>query len=208
MAYLPKYQIFKITASLLSSILKRKVSNLKLDNNTILEKDLLDDKIGILDIRAKIDNIINCNIEMQIVDRKNIENRLLFYWSKIYNTSIKSGQDYDKLEKCIVILISDYELKSLTEIKKFMTKWNLREENYSDFVLTDVIEIYIIELPKFEKYQEIHNSDLNTWLKFINNPEVVNMKDANPEVNKAKKVLEDISNDSRERYLAELREKS
>lgn len=75
----------EITASLISSILKRKVTNIKLDNNTILEKDLLDDKIGILDIRAKIDDVINCNIEMQIVDTKNIENRLLFYWSKMYN---------------------------------------------------------------------------------------------------------------------------
>lgn len=88
-----------------------------------------------------------------------------------------------------------------------MTKWNLREEDYYNFVLTDMIEIYIIELPKFEKYQEICDSDLNVWLKFMNNPEVVNMEDSNLEVNKAKEVLEDISNDARERYLAELREK-
>lgn len=144
---------------------------------------------------------------MQIIDRKNIEKRLLFYWGKMYNMSITSGKDYDKLEKCIVILISDYELKSLNEIKKYMTKWNLREEDYSNFVLTDVLEIYIIELPKFEKYQENSNSELDIWLKFMNNPEVLDMKEASPEVNKAKEVLEEISNDERERYLAELREK-
>ena len=34
---------------------------------------MLDDKVGTLDIRVKIENKINCNIEMQIVDRKNIE---------------------------------------------------------------------------------------------------------------------------------------
>lgn len=74
-------------------------------------------------------------------------------------------------------------------------------------MLTDVLEIYIIELPKFEKYQEHSNSELDIWLKFMNNPEVLDMKDASPEVNKAKEVLEEISNDERERYLAELREK-
>ena len=52
----------EITTSLISSILRRPVSNLKLDSTPILEKDLLDDKVGILDIKAKIDNSINCNI--------------------------------------------------------------------------------------------------------------------------------------------------
>lgn len=70
------------------------------------------------------------------------------------------------------------------------------------------MEIYIIELPKFDKYKkEIVNDDLNLWVKFINNPEVIDMENANKEINEAKKVLEEISNDKRERYLAELREK-
>ena len=191
----------------ISSILKRKVTNIKLDNNTILERDLLDDKICILDIRTKIDNIINCNIEMQIVDRKDIEKRLLFYWIKLYSLNIKSGQDYENLEKCIAILILDYNLKSLNEIDKYLTKWSIREENFSHIVLTDVMEIYIIELPKFNKFQADTDSKLNSWLKFINNPRMVNMDKSNIELNRAKKVLEEISNDKRERYLAELREK-
>ena len=46
---------------------------------------MLDDKVGILDIKAKIDNHINCDIEMQIVDKKNIEKRILFYCGKVLN---------------------------------------------------------------------------------------------------------------------------
>ena len=169
---------------------------------------MLDEKVGILDIKAKIDNSINCDIEMQIVDRKNIEKRLLFYWSKMYKATIKSGNDYDRLEKGIVILITDYELDSLKEIEKYVTKWNIREEDYQKIVLTDVMEIYIIELPKFEKYKnKTINDELNLWMKFINNPGVINMNDANKEIKQAKKVLEEISSDERERYLAELREK-
>lgn len=195
-----------ITASLLSSILKTGISNLELDSNPILEKDLLDDKVGILDIKAKLDNNINCNIEMQVVDKKNIEKRILYYWSKMYNKSISAGEDYGKLEKSIAILITDYELKSLKEIKKYITKWNIREEEYQKIILTDVMEIYIIELPKFERYKEKADNKLNSWVRFIENPEVVNMEE-NKEIVKAKKVLEEISQDEHERYLAELRQK-
>ena len=198
-----------ITASLISSIVKKQITNVKLDNNTILEKDLFDDKVGILDIRAKIDNNINCNIEMQLIDKKNIEKRILFYWSKMYSSSIKAGKDYDDLEKTIVILISDYELDSLKKIPKYQTKWQIREEEYHQIILTDVMELYIIETSKFMKYSEKNENndkEKNLWLKFIENPEVVKMSE-NAEIQKAQRELEKISNDEHERYLAELREK-
>ena len=67
----------------------------------------MDDKVGILDIKAKINDIINCDIEMQVVDRQNIAERILFYWSGEYKRSIKSGEDYEKLEKTLAILITD-----------------------------------------------------------------------------------------------------
>ena len=37
---------------------------------------------------------------MQVVDKKNVEKRILYYWSKIYTQGIKESQDYEKLEKC------------------------------------------------------------------------------------------------------------
>ena len=70
------------------------------------------------------------------------------------------------------------------------------------------MELYIIELPKFEKYKErTENKTLNSWVKFIENPEVIDMGEANEKIKKSKEVLEEISSDERERYLAELREK-
>ena len=124
----------------------------------------------------------------------------------MFSRSVKSGNDYSELEKTIVILISDYELESLKKIPKYSTKWQIREEKYSQIVLTDVLELYIIELPKFIKYKENKRKQMNSWLKFIENPEVVKMSE-NMEINKAKEELEKISSDEHERYLAELREK-
>lgn len=97
-------------------------------------------------------------------------------------------------------------MKMQKKIEKYITKWNIREEEYQKIILTDVMEIYIIELPKFEKYKKKANNKLNSWVKFIENPEVVDMSE-NKEVCKAKRVLEEISQDEHERYLAELRQK-
>ena len=197
-----------ITANLVSAILKKKITNLELDKKTILDKDFSDDKIGILDIRATIDDKINCNIEMQVTDYKDIEKRILFYWSKMYSQSIKSGEQYNELEKNIVILITDYEIETLKEIPKYITKWNIREEEYSKIILTDTLEICIIELAKFNKdVKKENNIDLNRWIEFIRNPGGIGMDEKNKAIKEAKEVLEEISQDEHERYLAELREK-
>lgn len=121
----------------------------------------------------------------------------------MYVQSINAGTDYIDLEKSIAILISDYEIESLKEIKKYVSKWNLREEDYGNLILTDAIEIYIIELFKFEKY--MNDTALSDWIKFIINPKVIDM--SNEEVKKAKKVLDELSQNEHERRLAELREK-
>ena len=144
---------------------------------------------------------------MQVVDHKNIEKRILFYCAKLFTSSLKSGYDYSTLEKSISILITNYELENQKDIKKYITKWNLREETYPMHILTDTMEIYIIELKKFKKFKDNSNyKQLNSWIKFIeSSEEEIDM--SNKEIVKAKKVLEEISQDEHERYLAELREK-
>ena len=199
-----------ITKDFLDSILlDEKITNVKLDNSPILEKDLLDDKIGIIDINAQINNEISCDIELQIVDKKNIEKRALYYWSKLFTKNIKEGDDYSKLKKAVVILILDYNLSSIVDIPKYITKWNFREEDFPKKILTPVAEIYIIELDKFKKYQQ--NSKykaLNSWIKFIESPGDIDMNtEKNVAIKEAKKELEKISSDEHEEYLAHLRQK-
>lgn len=190
---------------LLNCILKEPVSNIVLDCNSIVERELFDDKIGILDIRAKLNNSIDCNIEMQVVDKKNVEKRILYYLSRMYSKGIKKGKDYVEANKCIAILFTDFEIKNLENIKKYITRWNFREEEYKDIILTDVMEIYIIELPKVQKYSV--NDKLDTWVNFIIKLGDIDMSKADEPIKKAKEVLEEISMDEHERYLADLREK-
>lgn len=164
-----------------------------------------------------MNNDIDCDIEMQVVDQKNIEKRILFYLSKMYGSNLRKGQNYDKLHKCIAILFTDFKLDILKDIPKYITTWTFREEKNPDVVLTDDMEIYIIELPKVQQY--MGNSKLDTWVNFINkvgdfdmNKDIdenidEGMKETLKQIRNAKKVLEEISNDEHERYLAHLREK-
>ena len=194
----------EITKSFLDAITKEKVTDIELDCNTITEKEILDEKVGILDIKAKINNNINCDIEMQLVDKKNIEKRILFYFSKMYTGSIRKGEDYKELKKGIVILITNHNIKKLRKIKKYITKWNIREEDNPKVILTEDLEFYILELDKVRK--ESDESRLNKWLNFIKNPmEVSKMEDEG--IRRAREELEKISKDEHERYLAELRQK-
>lgn len=200
-----------VTNRLLSLITEQEINDLVLDCDPILERDLVDDKVGILDIKAKIGNEMVCDIEMQVVDQNNITERILFYWSKMYAEELKRGNDYLNLKKTIVILFADFEIKTFKEIKKYITQWNIREKDYLNCILTDLLEIYIIELPKFNMDgSNIGASpELDTWVKFIKNPGVITMEDEENDkaLKDAKDILTKISNDEHERRLADLRQK-
>ena len=68
----------EITKNFLSCILRQKISHIELEKNPILEKDLIDDKVGRLDIKAEINQNTNVDIEMQIIDKKILHKELCF----------------------------------------------------------------------------------------------------------------------------------
>ena len=196
----------EITKNLLSAIMKKEIKEIDLEKNRILEKDLLSDKFGILDIRAKLDDNIDCDIEMQMIDYEDIQERILYYWSKLYSGNLKSGKTYISNQKVVIILITAYEIKELRKIKKVLSKWQIREENYQNEVLTDRLEFYILELPKYKRYKNI-SRELENWVKFIESPEEMEMsKIENENIKKAREELEKISDDEYEQELALKRE--
>lgn len=203
----------EITKGLIKAVLKRNIESVTLDETPILEKDLQDDKVGILDIRARLYGNKMCNIEMQVVQEDSIDKRIMFYWSKLYASEIHEGESYKVLNKTIAILIANFELKSIKEIAKYHTKWEIREEECSKVVLTNVFELHIIEIPKLinqlDKGLISKEDELSAWIRFINNPEKVGEADMdnNKELKQAKDELDKMKQDERERYLAYLREK-
>ena len=125
---------------------------------------------------------------------------------------MKRGKTYDNTKRAICILIADFSLDKLKSIPEFRTKWNIREEKYKDIILTNKLELIIIELYKLEKNigKDSANKGLLDWCKFIKNPEEVSssIMEENKNIKKAKEELDKISQDKHERWLAELREKA
>ena len=188
-----------ITKSLIENILKIKINKLDLDKS----KDLLNyntkDKNGRLDLRAIIDDNIECNIEVQLATHKRMLERFLYYWAKIYTANLKSGEEYKKLRKTISIIIVNENIEQFREIKKASTNWRITEEKYKNIILTDYFQLTIIELPKAVKeYKENKQDGMLQWMMFLDNPEDVEVKkimENNEEIKEAKNELDKISQD-------------
>ena len=199
-----------ITKDFLEKILKRKIEKISLDKNPILRRELKDDKLGVLDIVTELDGKEKCNIEMQLIDKNNIIERMLYYWSKMYTKQIKAGGDYKKLEKTIVILIADFNIKGLEEVEYHST-WKIIETNsVKKLILTDKFELDIIELLKI-KGRENEKDQLLDWLIFLENPEserVTRKMEENENLKEAVEKLDRISEDEKMQRIIELREKA
>lgn len=197
----------KITGRFLRSILKQEVSEVDLSQNIVLRREQEDDKLGILDIIAKINEKEYCNIEMQLVDTGEIRERILYYWSKIYARQLKKGQKYRELEKTIVILIANFEIKGLEDLK-YHTEWKIMDKETQKVILTDKFELRIIELPKIKEEEQ---EELIDWLLFLENPQSERVKtkmEENEELKEAVEKLQGMSEDDYMQRIADLREKA
>ncbi len=168
--------------------------------------------MGILDVKIVANDVNNIDIEMQVTKSEYVAERILWYWAKLYSQSIDKGEGYNSTKKAICILIADFGIERLKDIRKYHTKWNIREEEYKNVILTDKLELHIIELAKLEKKTNvtIEEKELLEWCKFIVSPEEVedSIMQENAQIRKAKEELNKISQDKKERRLAELREKA
>lgn len=177
----------------LNAILYNNIGNIK-DIEIIKDKELTTDEItnktGIIDVLAKIDDGTHINIEVQLTDQKNMDRRTLFYWSRIYNRGIIKGEDYSNLNKVITINILDF---NFIDLDKFHTEFTLRESEYTDYKLTDVLEIHFIEMPKFKNLnnKDLENDKLQRWLMFLRNDisesELEELIDMDNDIKKQKK---------------------
>jgi len=196
-----------ITKDLLENILGEKIGKIDLSKNPILRREFPKDKLGILDVVVEIDGKESCDLEMQLVENENIIKRMLYYWGKLYTRNLKSGKDYEKLKRTIVILIADFEVKGL-EKEGYHSKWKIIEEKERKTMLTEDLELHILELPKIER-EGIEKTELIKWLKFIENPKSKEVKEymkENVAIKEAKEKLDKIIEDEHIRKIAEWRE--
>ncbi len=195
-----------ILKDLLQAILTDiEITSVHVNQDVSLERQLMTDKLGILDIVATLNNGTRVNIEMQVKDYNNTVDRSVFYESGLLHESLNKNEDYLQIPKSIGIWILNYDIfnnGSFHEIARL-------RRDHENIVLTDKFEIHYIQLPKFKQKCKRISNKLEEWLTFISckNLEEISMIE-NEYVKKAEEELEYLSGDATERRLAELREKA
>ena len=196
--------------SLLNAIISpyegRDIVDAQIDNS-VIRKEHLEDKYSILDIKATLDDDSRVNIEMQMTEPGHMTKRLLYYLSRLYTEQLSSGGEYKELRKTIVIGILNYSmLKNDRYISRFLLK-----EGETNEPLTDLLQVYLIELKKLDKGIAEIESPLEGWMEFLKEPkeEVVKMLSKQvPEIGEAYEVLKVVSRGKKTRHDYEIREKA
>ena len=179
-------------------------------------QNFANDKLSILDVKARGENGKLFNIEIQIANEGDYDKRALFYWAKLYTEQLQSGEDYSKLAKAIGIHILNFH--SITGDDKYHNCFHVTEKDTGKRYFKD-LELHTIELDKFEsnveQLQDLIGkikSALDVWLAFLTKHQLIN-KDALPpalnnhELKKALGVLEIMNLTKEEQYAYEDREK-
>lgn len=190
---------------------KEEIKEIVIKDNKELTKELINDKTGRIDVRATTVKGEEIDIEVQIKDQNNMDKRTLFYWSKLYLEGIKKGSDYKELNKVITINLLDFEY---LETKQYHSSFHLWEDEQKDYMLTDLVEIHFIELPKFRALQnkDFKESSLQRWLAFlekdINKNMLEELMNMEPAIKMAEEKLDYLSSDPYTIELYKAREDS
>lgn len=130
----------------------------------------------------------------------------------MYASEIKRGDDYTEAKKVILIAIIDYPFELTQTISEMETVWKLCEKNHPDLVLTDSIEICILELDKVKNTYYKNKLDKKAqWMLFLDDPnsrEVKEIMEKNNDIKDAVIEVHERSKDEQLRRLAELKEKA
>ena len=191
-------------------ILPENISGLELLDKEF-QKELLSEKLGVLDIKLRLKDGTFVDIEIQNVWYRDFPERTLYYWSKMYNDAIKQGQDYTKLSKCITINLIG---KGFNKNKRLHNKYLVLEKDTKE-PLVSKLEIHILNLEKARllkegQYKDYKAKRLLNWLKFIetDDREVREvLEQESPMMRKANTTIELMEMSPRDKWLYESRMK-
>ncbi len=135
--------------------------------NPYSDRMSLDDKLAILDIKARDERGRLFNLEMQMVSAAALPQRFLYYWGRLYCEQLHEGQDHHLLRPTISICFVNgrvYTGNGLPEHRRF------RLVDVQDGqVYSDQLEIHVLELPNFHRELAELRSPLDLWLYFFKN---------------------------------------
>ncbi len=174
---------------------------------TILSKDTEDGKYGILDVRVRMKNGSQMDLEMQVAPFEFWNNRVIFYLSKMYAEQVKEGDKYKNLKPCIQVSILNFNLfhEDRTCFREIAFCDLTTKQKY-----TDLLEIYVLELKKLPPEQK-EELLIIKWMRFLaaeSREDFEKMAGEDNYINEAYEVLQKLSADERKRLEYEARQKA
>ena len=174
---------------------------------TILSKDTEDGKYGILDVRVRMKNGSQMDLEMQVAPFEFWNNRVIFYLSKMYAEQVKEGDKYKNLKPCIHVSILNFNLfhEDQTCFREIAFCDLTTKQKY-----TGLLEIYVLELKKLPPEQK-EEPLIIKWMRFLaaeSREDFEKMAGEDNYINEAYEVLQKLSADERKRLEYEARQKA
>lgn len=181
--------------------------------NPEITKNYADERLGVLDIRAQIDENTIIDVEMQVANVSTLVDRNIGYGSRLIAEDTRVRQSYVSLKKFISINILGEDLleRSTYHSVAHMKFEDIEENKYVDMgykeeqeMLTDKIEAHYIELNKFIKSKPGLKSKLEQWLWLLTGEdEKIKMaSEENKTIEKVVEELDEMSADENERLEA------
>jgi predicted transposase/invertase (TIGR01784 family) len=136
--------------------------------NPFNPKEEANDKLSILDIKARDETGRQFNVEMQILAYRYYEKRILYYCAKLHQQQLQEGEDYLGLKPTISISFLDHVL--FPQVEDYHLRFRILEQSHH-FPFTLDMEFHILELPKFTKTADQLSSGLDIWLYFLRHAE-------------------------------------
>ena len=143
------------------------------------------DKEIIVDVKCITKNGTVVIIEVQLSGNSRFPERILYYWATNYSKLLKKGEEYEDLTPVISINLLNF---NLNKNDKNVHSCYMIYDTKNARLLTDHLQIHIIELKKFKFKDNDLKNDLNYWLGFfITN----NMEAYMSEIVKEKPIMEE-----------------
>ena len=143
------------------------------------------DKETIVDVKCITKNGTVVIIEVQLSGNSRFPERILYYWSANYSKLLKKGERYEDLTPVISINLLNF---NLDKVNKNVHSCYMIYDTKNKRLLTDHLQIHIIELKKFKFKDNDLKKDLNYWLGFFTTN---NMEEYMSEIVKEKPIMEE-----------------
>ncbi len=174
--------------------------------NPYNDKEYLEDKLSIVDVKARDSSGNIYQIEIQLVNFANIKERILYNWADIYSQQLQNGEGYYQLRPTYSIwLLAESLIKEDTD---YIHTYKLRD--HKGRALNNHCGIWLLELQKFSETQ-IENEQ-QRWIKFFKEGEQLNDETdlpdwmATTEMKQAMKTLKQFSDKDRDYHAYQARQ--